>query len=125
MGFAHFMVHRQLYAHWQNPKKPAKTPSNITAGLLVSIQRIKLMQLGLQQFLVGELSLIFRDQCWRKRTVQGVLDDFVVFAGTQQDPKRRIFMGLADIAIQSLKVEVQLAEVFSNWRSSSRLDHFS
>lgn len=69
------------------------------------------MQLGLQQLFVRQLDLILRDQRGRQAAVKGVLDDFVILAGTEQDTDSRVFMRFAFFAIQSFQIEAQLAQI--------------
>ena len=74
-------------------------------------QRVKLVQLGLEQSLIGEARLIFGDQGGRERAAEGVFDDLAVFAGAQEDADGGAFVRLAHIAVESLQIELQLAKM--------------
>lgn len=51
------------------------------------------------------------DEGRRGRTSQGILDDLVVLARTEQDADRWAFVGLLHVAIERLHVEAELAEM--------------
>ncbi|MNR65523.1 hypothetical protein D3C85_1885970 [compost metagenome] len=57
------------------------------------------------------MDLILSDQRRRQAAVEGVLDHFVILAGTKQYTDGRVFVGLAFIAIQRFQIEVQLAQI--------------
>ena len=69
-------------------------------------QRVELVELGLQEFLVGQSGLVFRDQRGREGAGQRVLDDLVVLGRAQQNTDGWAFMGLPDIAVVRLEVEL-------------------
>jgi len=64
------------------------------------------VELGLQEFLVGQWGLIFRDQRGREGAGQRVLDDLVALGRAQQNTDGGAFVGLADIAVERLEVEL-------------------
>jgi hypothetical protein len=69
------------------------------------------VQLGLEELFVREPGLILGDQRRRQRAAEGVLDHLAVFAGAKQDPDGRAFVRLADVPVERLQIELQLAEV--------------
>jgi hypothetical protein len=54
--------------------------------ILLGIFQIELMKFALEELLVGELWLVFSNKGWRERAAQGVLYDFIIFAGTSRTP---------------------------------------
>jgi hypothetical protein len=58
------------------------------------------MELGLEQFFIGQLGLVFSDECWRQGTAQRIFDNLVVFAGTEQHANRRTFVRFPHVTIQ-------------------------
>ena len=80
------------------------------------------MQLGREQLLVWQLGLIFGDERGRKRAAEGVLDHLAVLAGAEKDADGRSFVRLADVTVESLQVEFQLAEVLGLELTDLELD---
>src|SRR5262249_43610790 len=72
---------------------------------------VKLVQLGLEQLLVGEPGLVLRNQGRRYCPAQGVLDYLVGFGGAEQHADRRALMRLAHVPVEGLQIELQLTEV--------------
>jgi hypothetical protein len=73
-------------------------------------QLVKLVELGLQELFVGQTGLIFRDQGRRDGPAEGVLDDFAVLRGAQQNAEGWALVRLFHIAVKGLQVEFQLTE---------------
>ena len=71
----------------------------------------ELVQLGLQQLLVGQAGLVLGDQRRRHGPAQGVLDDLVVLRGAEQHADGRPLVRLLHVAVEGLQVELELAEV--------------
>ena len=72
---------------------------------------VELVKFGLKEPLVRQFGLVFGNQGRRNRSAQGVLDDFLILRGAQNDADRRSFVGLADVAVEGFKVELHLPEV--------------
>ena len=85
-------------------------------------QGVEFVQLGLQQLLVRQPGLVLGDEGRRQRPAQGVLDDLVVLAGAEQHADRRALVRLADVAVEGLQVELQLAEVLGLELADLELD---
>jgi hypothetical protein len=73
--------------------------------------RIELVQLGLQQQLLRQSRHVFGDEGWRQRPAERIFDDFRVLGRAQQDADRRTLVRFLDVAIQRLKVELELPDV--------------
>ncbi len=57
-----------------------------------NIQRIKLVQFGLQQLFIRQLGLVLGNQGRRQRAAEGVFDHFFILAGTQQHADGGVFI---------------------------------
>ena len=75
-------------------------------------QGVKLVQLGLKQFLVRKSGLVLRDQCGRHGTAEGVFDNLVVLGGAKENADRGLLMRLSHVAVERLQVELQFAVMF-------------
>jgi hypothetical protein len=80
--------------------------------LLLPRQFVELVELGLQEPLVRQASLILGHERGRHGPAEGVLDDLAVFRGAQEDADRRPLVRLLHVPVERLQVELQLAEVF-------------
>ena len=69
------------------------------------------MELGLEQFLVGQPGLILGDEGRRDGAAEGILDDLVVLGGAEQDADGGPLVRLLDVAVEGLQVEFQFAEM--------------
>ena len=49
---------------------------------------VEFVERGLQQLLVGQSGLVFRDQCRRSGAAQCVFDHLVIFGGAEQEADR-------------------------------------
>ena len=72
---------------------------------------VKFVELALQQFLVGQGKLVFRNQRGRQGTVQRILHDLAVLAGAEQHADGRTFVGLAHVAVEGFEIEIHFAEL--------------
>ena len=73
---------------------------------------IKLVKFGLQQTFRGKLGFVFRNHGGGKRTTESVLDDFAVFGGAEQQPQSGVLVSFPKVAVESLEIKVELAEMF-------------
>jgi hypothetical protein len=73
-------------------------------------QCVELMQLRLQELLVGQSGLILGNEGGRDGPAQGVLDHLMVLGGAEQHANGRPFMGLADVAVEGLQVLCRAAD---------------
>ena len=80
--------------------------------MLRVVQDVELVELGLKQLLVGQASLIFSHQRGGQHAAERVFDHLAILGGAEQEADGRIFVDLADIAIERFEVELQLAQVF-------------
>jgi hypothetical protein len=70
------------------------------------------MKLGLEQLLVRQPGLIFRDQCQGRGTAQSVFNNLMILSGAQQNSDGGIFVGILNVPIERLRIKLQLAEIF-------------
>ena len=75
-------------------------------------QGVELVQLGLEQRLVRQPRLVFRDQRGRHGPAQGILDDLVVLGGAEEHPDGRPLVRLLHVPVEGLQVELQLTKMF-------------
>ena len=61
---------------------------------------VKLVELGLEEFLVREKRLVFGDECGRERSAEGVFDDFLVLRGAEKEADGRVFVAFADVTVE-------------------------
>ena len=61
---------------------------------------VKLMQLGLEELLVGKPGLVFGDDGRRCGAAQCVFNHFLVFRGAEQHADRRVFVGFFHVAVE-------------------------
>ena len=76
------------------------------------LELIKLVEFGLEEFLVWEAGLVFGDEGRGEGAAQGVFDDLVVLGGAEEHADGGLLMGLAHVAVESFEVEFELAQVF-------------
>src|SRR4029079_7974163 len=72
---------------------------------------VELVELGLEHRLRRKHRLILRDERRRQRAAQRVLDDLRVLRRAQEQPDRWPLVGLANLAVERLEIERQLAHV--------------
>jgi hypothetical protein len=61
--------------------------------------QIKLVEFGSKQPLIGKLCLVFSDEGRRQSAAESVLNNLIVFTGTQQHADGRTFVSLLNIAV--------------------------
>ena len=71
----------------------------------------RVVQLGLQQCFVWQLSLIFGDERRREGTAERIFDDLAIFGGAQQHTDGRTLVGLAHIPVERFQVELEFPEI--------------
>ena len=72
---------------------------------------IKLMELALEEFFVGQGGLVFGDEGGRNGAAQGIFHDFVVLGGAQKDADGRALVRLSYIAVEGFEIEFHFAEM--------------
>ena len=80
------------------------------------------MELGFEQFLVGEHGFILGDHGGGEAAAEAILDDFGVLGGAEQQANGGIFVGLAVVAVEGFEVEVDLTEVLRAEFANLQLD---
>lgn len=83
---------------------------------------VELVQLGLEQFLIGHLGLVFGNHSGGKEAAERVFDDLFVFGGAEQHADGGIFVGLAVIAVERFEIEVELAQMLGFKAAGFELD---
>src|SRR5258708_2432354 len=79
---------------------PVGTPSIVTflswrkrvgesGALIVGVLKVELVELGLEQFLVWQMSLVLGDERGGQGAAERIFHDLVVLAGAQQQTDRR------------------------------------
>ena len=75
-------------------------------------QFVELVELGLEQLLIGHSGLVRGDQSGRHRPVQSIFNDLVILRRTKQYSNRWLLMRLLHVAVESLQIELEFAKVF-------------
>ena len=63
-------------------------------------QFVKLMELGLQELLLGQASLVFCDQGRGDGTAQGVLDDLMILRRAEQHANRWLLVRFLHVTVK-------------------------
>jgi hypothetical protein len=72
---------------------------------------IKLVELGLQQLLVGQAGLVFGHERGRHGSAQCVFNDFLVPCGAEQHADGRPFVRRLHVPVERFEVKLQLTEM--------------